>query len=484
MTKTTRLTVGVQVGQRVPLLLTAFLVAVAVNLLGPTLAAGLIVVAIFGFSLILIGYHRPAIYMSLFVVALPLLGDEPLVGPFRPSILFTPSLLVFAVLVLLRSRQRLLHAARELSGVVTGLVLLASLGVVSVIANYDEEILLNLLEAVLKPVYFGTAMVITLAVFNSARNIRILSWATVVGSVATAVYALATYAVAAAAGEVEGISLRAGGTLGWNSLGSYMVLTSPFTLGFASVQQRRLYRTMLYLAFGVQLLALFASLTLASMFGLVTALGIYFLLKGRRGVGLLKYGALVAVISVVIIAFLPNVVDKMAVIEDRFLGRMATYEAGFRMVAGNILFGVGSKNVVAYLLSDRDVIATSFGYTYSVPHNVFLNTLVQKGIFVFAALVGTLVVFGRKFLSYYRMSRKTRARGMAVGMLAGMAGFLQQDLTNNILLNPRIGIFFFLYLPILMCYVFAQDEGEGLSTGRTTPGTEISTQPGNAEPAL
>jgi len=427
--------------------------------LGPRL---LVLAAALGLPLVVVGYLRPAALFLLYFAALPLAGDQALPGGLRPTVVLTGVIAVFAATTLIRHRARAAAGLRQLDEVMMAFLALAVMGTVSAFVNYNSDIVSNIFEASFKPLVFAGLMLVVLVEFGTEARIRLLSWTFVLTSAAVACYALFTY-VAGTAPTPVGDTPRLTGTFAeYNELGSYMLVTAMFTLGFAQIQSRHRERVILYAVFGIQVLALLLSLTLGSMFGLVTALGIYYLLRGGRTAGVLKYGIVLGILAIVVIAYLPAVADKIGLVQQRVMRRFATFAGGFQIIRENLLFGVGSKNVLSYLLTHPEAINTRFGATYSVPHNVFIVTFVQKGIFVFAALLGLLAAVWRAGARSFRLAADRGLRSFAAAVVGGMVGFLQQDLSNNMLLHPRIGLFFFIFLAVLIGVV---DNVDGLGRG-------------------
>jgi O-antigen ligase len=433
-------------------MLTALLAALAANLWPPALVSALAFLIPFTAVAVIL----PAAAFLLFFAALPLLGDAPILGQFRPSVLATAAVAMFAVVTFVRRRPQLRRSLQDLGGLVGAFAVLAALGTVSTFVNLNADLLWNLFEAGFKPLYFGMMVLVVATEFDTERRIHALSWAIICGSVVQALYALSTY-VTGTAPMPDGETVRLAGTLTeYNALGSYMLVSAMFTLGFAQVQPRSSRRLLLYGVMALQVVTLLLTLTLGSIFGLVTALAVFFLLRGGRIRGLFKYGLLLAVVGLLIITVLPAVSDKIGMLGQRAVRRLATFEAGFEIIRENLLFGVGSKNVLAYLLENPDAIATTFGSVHSVPHNVFIVTFVQKGLFVFLTLVGVLVMLTRHLLRYLRLAGSPATRGLAAALVGGFIGVLQQDLTNNMLLHPRIGIYVILFAPILTAFVHAE----------------------------
>jgi O-antigen ligase len=424
-------------------------VAITVTFSAPLVAIALAV----SFPVAALAYHRPAALLLLFLTALPLLGDEQLIGPIRPSILATTLVVIFGAMLFIRHQQRFLQALRRLRHLVAALASLAALGTASTIANLNEDFLWNFVEAGLKPLSFAVLMLIVVAEFDSRRRARLLCWALVAGGFLSALYALYTY-VAGTAPMPDGTTPRLAGTFTeYNALGSYMLLTSMFTLGVAQLQRSPRARLVLHAMVGIQVGTLLLTLTLGSILGFVTAMLVFLLLRGGRRNGLLKFALVAAVVGVITVLYFPAVTDKIALFQDRVIRRFRGFEVGFAIIRDNLLFGVGSKGVLPYLWAHPDIMETTFGYTQSVPHNVFIDTFVRKGVFAFLSLAAVLLALAARFRHYFRIASQLGLRSFAAALAGGMVGFLQQDLSNNMLLHPRIGVFFFLALPVLICLV-------------------------------
>jgi O-antigen ligase len=142
----------------------------------------------------------------------------------------------------------------------------------------------------------------------------------------------------------------------------------------------------------------------------------------------------------------PLLAYRLDIIGNRLYGRLANYSAGLHLAFDHLWFGLGSQDRMLEAIT-ASYSYTPFGETNSVPHNAFLYTWVEKGIFAlilfFILIINSLKLLLRQhFLSHQHL--------LLQGILVGVAGFLVQNMSNNLLLHARIGFIFFAFLVIAM----------------------------------
>lgn len=121
--------------------------------------------------------------------------------------------------------------------------------------------------------------------------------------------------------------------------------------------------------------------------------------------------------------------------------RSDIWKACGELLQDHWLFGLGTgvENL-------RDVLIASYSIHQPHAHNLWLELLIENGVFGLLLFVGILVVFFVDMLKLCRISKQGRALGVA--LLAGVFGFLTCGMTDYIFYGPKFVHFFLLFLGV------------------------------------
>ena len=222
-----------------------------------------------------------------------------------------------------------------------------------------------------------------------------------------------------------------------NTLGGYLILMMALAAALALETQR--LRTRLW---SLGLLALMAvpfayTLSRASYVGAMGMLGTLVLLSSRRKVML---GVLVlALVSApwLVPTLLPRAVTRRVLYTFEPERGQATVRLGQLAFDPSTSQRLVSMQQALEWWTRRPV----FGYGitgYRFLDSQFVRTLVETGIFGFAAFLGLLVALLRGGLQAFRTLRDPDDRGIALGFLAGTVGLLIHAIGSNTFIIVRI----------------------------------------------
>jgi O-antigen ligase len=234
-----------------------------------------------------------------------------------------------------------------------------------------------------------------------------------------------------------------------NVLAEFLVFTIPLSLA-ALISSRHL-PTQVFITgiIGVSVLCLVLTFSRGGWLGFVLAMLVFFLLKDRRALFmLLLFGA-------VGIFFLPeSILERAASIgnlqESSTAYRLSIWTASLRIIADYWVSGIGPGLPTFAMVYPYFSLAAGMAYH---SHNLFLQLVVEMGIMGLAAFLWMMWVFIRVGLQSWRKIQDPYLKNLLIGLIAGMAGFLLQGMTDYVWYSPRIILTFWLMLGLMSALV-------------------------------
>jgi O-antigen ligase len=322
-------------------------------------------------------------------------------------------------------------------------------------------------------------LMVLLTTVRTARDVRLIAGAVIVGTVVSVIAGFAGGGLGSAdvtsATATEG--RLQGGAADPNFLAAFIVPAAALLPGVAAALPRRssLARAMLVLAFAVLIAGLAASQSRGGVVAAVAAFAAALLImRGRRVMVLL---AMVAVggLALSFFAVEPSALERITSATDRGNGREDLWVVAGRMASDHPLVGVGLGNFTVLApdyvrrpgaLAFVDLVADRPHET----HNEYLQRLAENGIIgvaLFAALAGSAV------LAAVRAARRLQRIGeyslawMARCVVVADAGLLAAAIFLSVGPTPTLWVFLALG-PVLLA----------MANGRRAP----SPRPGSLRP--
>lgn len=428
----------------IPIALGLSWVVVSLGRLGSTQQALTVLILAIMPLVSLIYLIKPHIVVNLFVFAIPLLIGQEVVAGLNLGELATLFIISLGVSTLLVLKERLIEVLRQLGPLIWPLLGLAFVGLISALVNSVSSFP-EIVASVFKPLAFA---VVTLLIFihnDSPQKAHGLLRALFLGGFAVAGYSIFAYIMGWSYYPQYGYERVAGTFEHWNQLGGYMVLISMPTLFYALSARHFWTKAAFIFAFIAEIIVLLLSLTLGSILSLLVsgsvALFLLFKFSARRAV---VFTLLLALSFISVWLTTPLLEARLGEIHERALDRLATYSAGLRLAQDHFWLGVGStaKVLEAILYATEGYRFTHFGEISVIPHNSFISIWVEKGIFGLLLFI-VVTVNSMRLLLRWRPSQESRYYLLHQGIIVGLIGFLIQNMSNNLLLHPRIGYVFF-----------------------------------------
>lgn len=426
--------------------------AAGLGSLGPVQQVALVLSVGFGLPAAILFLARPHLALAAYLLVLPLLVARPIVGGLNGGELVTMGAMALGLTSLWEARDRVAPAVRSLGLVIWPLVGLATVSLLSLIANGITDFG-EILGGLFKFLAFAGVAVLVYMHATTARRAEIMLRGALAGAFFVAIYAAVAYVLGWSYSEQYDWNRASGTFEHWNAMGGFMVLMSVTTLGTATLTRRAPVRLLLIMAFLLEITAMLLSLTLGSIVALVVGatMGLVFVARiGWRRI--LTATALAAVGFAVALIANPLLSDKLTRFDERMGDRVRSYAVGVSMFRDKFLLGFGTQEQMldALWFGEADYGLTIFGESSSVPHNSLLMMGVEKGFL--GIILFTMLIVGvlRLLFRYYPALRVSRYATFYSALMISVFGFLFQNLANNIVLHARIGIVFFALVALVV----------------------------------
>ncbi len=227
-----------------------------------------------------------------------------------------------------------------------------------------------------------------------------------------------------------------------NVLGEYLIFVILLTFGSLYYEKNILFKLFNLAALVVMSVCMIFTLSRGAWLGLMIAMGVFVLLRDRRLIWL----------GVIALVMAPFVVPASVV--ERFLSignmndtstsyRVSIWLASTRMLKDFWPIGIGMSSSVFIFIFQRYAFSASYALH---SHNIYLQILLDTGIWGFILFVSFVSVFFKNCLSYHKSGNFYKT--VYAALAAGMAGYLAQGLTDNIWYNYRLVLFFWVIMAV------------------------------------
>ncbi|KNF09175.1 lipid A core - O-antigen ligase [Gottschalkia purinilytica] len=231
-----------------------------------------------------------------------------------------------------------------------------------------------------------------------------------------------------------------------NVLAEYLLLTIPLGVSMLWGERNR-FKKLFYLgAVGVQLLCLLLTFSRGGWVGIAIAAVVFAFFVDRRlfivyflaGIGLILVSPDVILTRINTIT---NVKDSST--SYRFPLWLATIDMIRDYIISGIGIGIGAFRAIYPNYMRLGIIAVH-------SHNIYLQILVETGIFGFLSFIAVVInTFRASFISYVKGIDK-KFKILAIGVASGMCGLLAHGLVENVFFNGRIIITFWVIVAIAL----------------------------------
>ncbi|QIA26643.1 hypothetical protein DYI95_003075 [Thermaerobacter sp. PB12/4term] len=212
----------------------------------------------------------------------------------------------------------------------------------------------------------------------------------------------------------------------------------------------RPWRRAFYVATIVAMLAAeFLTYTRGGWLGLALAVAVFVLLVDSR------YLVVVAAAGAAAVFLIPGMLERLAGLLDFSEGsgafRLNLYRAALVMWSRSPWLGVGAGNYLAYypdVIRDYPLLDQRFA-TYS-SHNAFLTVAAETGLLGLLVFLVIVLLALRAAFAGWRHGAGPGDRLLFLGAGCGMIAFLVQSLSNITFFHPRVVLYYWLLLAVLV----------------------------------
>ncbi len=221
-----------------------------------------------------------------------------------------------------------------------------------------------------------------------------------------------------------------------NFAGAFFLLLIPATMSAAMMAQTRRERLFYIASIGMQLFGLVATFTRASLIFLILAvLGMIILLRLWHLLRMFMIAG--AILLAIVFIILPEYITRFTQDDT---DRMVLWSVGVKVMSDHPILGVGPGNYMTTITSNPVRYPARAN-----PHNMFIMLGAENGVIVMLVGLGLAVFTTWEMFQAYLRCRGARERIMIVGMFAGVVGFWMQNVTNDLLILPKISTYFWLH---------------------------------------
>ena len=234
-----------------------------------------------------------------------------------------------------------------------------------------------------------------------------------------------------------------------NVLGEYLVMVIPFLLLPLLTGKSAGTRLLGIVMTGLGIVCLVFTWSRGAWLGFLVGTVLLLLLNGKTGSSLLIGGL---VLSPVLAVFLPSAVTSRLL----SIGNIADTSTSYRVGIWKNCFSMLGDWWYSGFGTGCPAFASLFPiYSGRVPaehaHSLYLEILLEHGIFGLLLFLAVLVLAAKSFFSFYREKTGTSSSGLktaSVLSFVGIVSFLVQGLTDYTFYNYRIFCFFWMLLAL------------------------------------
>lgn len=300
---------------------------------------------------------------------------------------------------------------------------------------------------------------------NSQKN-RLLTQLLVASATLVGLYGIYQFIFGAAAGSgwvdtnmFGNSTVRVYSTLqNPNMLAQYLVLVLPFSAALL-LQAKDWNTRFLYLfSSGVITIALLCTYSRGGWLGALIAGVIFVILLQPK---LLLLAPIIAPIALVALYFvLPeSIIERFTSIgnlkDSSTSYRVSIWMGSIALIKDYWICGIGPGVEVFNLVYPYYSYATA---TAQHSHNLFLQMMVDGGVFMLLLFIGMIFSFCRCVLCFLDKEKNSSHRLFVIASISGVGGFLAQGMTDYSFYNYRVALAFFIALGLGMSWASATED--------------------------
>jgi putative inorganic carbon (hco3(-)) transporter len=141
------------------------------------------------------------------------------------------------------------------------------------------------------------------------------------------------------------------------------------------------------------------------------------------------------------------------------VSRVTLWKTGWVMMKENPILGVGIGN---YLVRYKDYVTKYpelyIGHDQYSVHNSYLKVGAETGFIGLAAFLAVYIIYYVYLLRLYFSAANRLSKVVVIGLIAGSATFMVQNLSNNLIFIPQLNTIFWLVSGLAIAFVYQNKE--------------------------
>ncbi len=236
-----------------------------------------------------------------------------------------------------------------------------------------------------------------------------------------------------------------------NVLGEYLILIFPLILARMMTAERKNERFVYLVAAGLNAACLVFTWSRGAWLGFLVSLVIFFAVSGKKYLtaGIISLPFLCTALY---FSMGTSIIHRFTNLGDTSSNyRFNIWRGVLRMLDEVGLLGIGIGEGAFRLIYPG--YALSGIETAPHSHNLFLQILVETGIFSLIAFLAFLFFYGQCSLEFCKNANKNANKTITLGFFAGIAAFLVQGMTDYVWYNYRIYLLFWMLLGLGLAHI-------------------------------
>ena len=245
----------------------------------------------------------------------------------------------------------------------------------------------------------------------------------------------------------EDISTRVSGTFdNPNVMGEYLLLVIPMACTYFWKEKKWFQKVIVLGILGIMLVSLALTYSRGCYLGIVTCVGIFLLLLNLKFI-LLFFAGIIAMPMILPASILNRLTSIGNTGESSTSYRISIWKGAIDMIKDYWYRPIGQGTVAFNRIYPL--------YSYSGvgaehTHNLFLQLMIEVGIFGIIAFLGILFKFYQTLGHALKICKDKVLSIQLIAFISGMTGFLVQSLFDNTWYNNRIILIFWTFIGLAM----------------------------------
>lgn len=238
-----------------------------------------------------------------------------------------------------------------------------------------------------------------------------------------------------------------------NVFGEYLIMLIPVAFALFIIAKSFTQRTFTFASLCASVLALVYTWSRGAWLGFIAAMLVLLVIINRKALGAYVFGILAVPLAIPVLP--SSVIERFSSIgnmtDSSTSYRVFIWEAATNMINDYFVSGIGIGVDAFQTVYSEYALAGIETAPHS--HNLYLQILLELGIFGFAVFVFAMFLFFAKVFTFLKDSDSREAKLMAGAISCGIIAILVQGLTDYVWYNYRVFAFFWMMIATAVAVV-------------------------------